>query len=51
MMQCVILAGGLATRLRPVTEKIPKSMVQINGKPFLEYQIDILKRNGIEKEW
>ena len=41
--QCVILAGGLATRLRPITNKIPKSMVLIENKPFLgslmEYNI------------
>jgi NDP-sugar pyrophosphorylase family protein len=46
-MQMVILAGGLATRLRPITEKIPKSMVRISGKPFLQYQIDLLKKNQI----
>jgi len=46
-MQVVILAGGLATRLRPITEKVPKSMVQINGKPFLEYQIELLKKNNL----
>ena len=46
-MQTVILAGGLATRLRPLTEKIPKSMIRINGRPFLEYQIEVLKDNGI----
>lgn len=46
-MQVVILAGGLATRLRPVTETIPKSMIIIGGRPFLEYQIDFLKENGI----
>ncbi len=46
-MQCVILAGGLATRLRPFTEKIPKSMVPVCGKPFLEYQLEILRRNGL----
>jgi len=46
-MQTVILAGGLATRLRPVTEKIPKLMIKICGKPFLEYQIELLKDNGI----
>ena len=36
--QCAILAGGLATRLRPITSKIPKSMVSVENKPFLEYQ-------------
>jgi NDP-sugar pyrophosphorylase family protein len=46
-MQIVVLAGGLATRLRPLTEKIPKSMVEVYNKPFLEYQIELLKENGI----
>lgn len=46
-MQIVILSGGLGTRLRPITEKIPKSMVLVNNKPFLQYQIEILKKNGI----
>jgi len=47
-MQMVIFCGGLATRLRPLTEKIPKSMVRINGKPFLVYQIEILKKNNVK---
>ena len=46
--QVVILAGGLGTRLRPSTEVIPKPMIGINGKPFLEYQIDQIKNFGIE---
>lgn len=46
-MQCLILAGGLATRLRPITKSIPKSMVKVLGKPFLEYQIGLLVRNGV----
>ncbi len=45
----ILLAGGLATRLRPVTETIPKSLIDINGKPFIDYQIDLLKRKGIKK--
>jgi len=46
-LQVAILAGGLATRLMPLSEKIPKSMIRIGGKPFLEHQIDLLKRKGI----
>jgi NDP-sugar pyrophosphorylase family protein len=44
-----ILAGGLATRLRPVTEKIPKSLVDIGGKPFLIRQLEYLKCQGITR--
>jgi NDP-sugar pyrophosphorylase family protein len=43
----VILAGGLATRLRPLTERIPKTLVEVAGRPFLEHQIELLKRNEI----
>jgi NDP-sugar pyrophosphorylase family protein len=42
-----ILAGGLATRLRPITEKIPKSLVPVAGKPFLEHQLELLQSRGI----
>ena len=44
--QVVILAGGLATRLYPLTKKMPKSMIPIKGKPFLEHQIKLCKKNG-----
>ncbi len=46
-MQAVILAGGLGTRLRPLTEEIPKVMVSVNGKPFLLYLLKFLKGQGI----
>jgi NDP-sugar pyrophosphorylase family protein len=42
-----ILAGGLATRLRPITEKIPKSLVPVAGKPFLTHQLEWLHARGI----
>jgi NDP-sugar pyrophosphorylase family protein len=42
-----ILAGGLATRLRPVTERIPKSLVEVAGRPFAEHQIELLRANGL----
>jgi len=47
--QAVILAGGKGIRLRPLTLKTPKPMIKIHGKPFLEYIIELLKKNGIEK--
>jgi N-acetyl-alpha-D-muramate 1-phosphate uridylyltransferase len=47
-MQMVILAGGLATRMRPLTLKLPKSMLQIKGRPFLEYQLELLKEYEIK---
>lgn len=47
-MQAVILAGGLATRLYPLTKKIPKSLISIWGKPFLQYQLELLRKSEIK---
>jgi N-acetyl-alpha-D-muramate 1-phosphate uridylyltransferase len=44
-----ILAGGLATRLRPITEKIPKSLVNVVGQPFLAHQLRLLHSRGVRK--
>jgi NDP-sugar pyrophosphorylase family protein len=44
-----VLAGGLATRLRPITEKIPKAMVEVAGRPFIEHQLALLRRNGTRR--
>ena len=49
MLPVAILAGGLATRLRPVTEKIPKALVEINGEPFLAHQLRLLASRGIRR--
>ncbi len=44
----VILAGGLATRMRPLTLNLPKSLLQIKGLPFLAYQLELLKEYEIK---
>jgi N-acetyl-alpha-D-muramate 1-phosphate uridylyltransferase len=49
MLPCAILCGGLATRLHPVTEKIPKSLIDIDGEPFIAHQLRLLHRNGIRR--
>lgn len=45
----VILAGGLATRLRPMTVTIPKSMIEIQGQPFIYHQLKRLEQQGIKE--
>jgi NDP-sugar pyrophosphorylase family protein len=42
-----LLAGGLATRLRPITQTIPKALVELAGKPFIDHQLALLRRNGV----
>src|SRR5580700_2575048 len=49
MLPVAILAGGLATRLRPLTETIPKSLIEIDGEPFLAHQLRLLKNRGIAR--
>ena len=46
-MQAVVLAGGLGTRMHPHTEKIPKSMLEVAGRPFVDWQLELLARSGI----
>ncbi len=47
--EAIVLAGGLGTRLRKVVKDVPKPMADINGKPFLEYLLTFLAKQGIEK--
>src|SRR4051794_32532377 len=44
-----ILAGGLATRLRPMTETIPKALIEIAGEPFLGRQLRLLRGSGFQR--
>ena len=48
MLPVAILAGGLATRLRPLTERVPKALLEIAGRPFVFHQLDLLRTQGIE---
>jgi MurNAc alpha-1-phosphate uridylyltransferase len=49
MLPVAMLAGGLATRLRPLTETIPKALVDVAGLPFAEHQVEWLRAQGIER--
>ncbi len=47
--EAVVLAGGKGTRLRPITNKIPKPLVPVGNRPMVDYAIEILERGGINK--
>ncbi|MCX8176096.1 MAG: nucleotidyltransferase family protein [Candidatus Bathyarchaeota archaeon] len=47
-MKAIILAGGLGLRLRPLTEKVPKVLVQYKGKPLSQHQIEYLAGYGVK---
>ena len=49
MTKAIILAAGQGTRLRPLTDLVPKTMVHIKGRPIIEYQMDCFKNNGISE--
>ncbi len=48
-MRALLLAAGLGTRLRPITDQVPKCLVPIHGKPLLGYWLDMLLPNGVER--
>ena len=48
-MRAIILAAGLGTRLRPMTNNTPKALVKVKDKPLVEYQIEYLKEKGIDE--
>jgi MurNAc alpha-1-phosphate uridylyltransferase len=49
MLPVAVLAGGLATRLRPLTETLPKALLPIAGEPFIFHQLSLLKRQQVEQ--
>jgi NDP-sugar pyrophosphorylase family protein len=49
MLQCVILAGGAGTRMRPATEEMPKALLPVLGRPFCDWQLDLLASQGVER--
>jgi CTP:phosphocholine cytidylyltransferase-like protein len=48
-MKAIILAAGMGTRLRPLTDNTPKSLIKVQGQPMLERQVQFLKEKGIEE--
>lgn len=48
-MKALLLSAGFGTRLRPITDHVPKCMVPIQGKPLLGYWLDMLLPNGVER--
>jgi MurNAc alpha-1-phosphate uridylyltransferase len=49
MLPVAILAGGMATRLRPITDRIPKALVEIDGEPFIAHQLRLLHSRGLRR--
>jgi NDP-sugar pyrophosphorylase family protein len=49
MLTVAILAGGLATRLRPLTETVPKALIEVCGEPFVDWQLQLLSRRGVKE--
>ena len=48
MYPCIILCGGLATRLGSIASETPKCLLEVNSKPFLYYQLKYLEKSGVK---
>lgn len=48
-VSAAVLAGGLATRLGPLASEVPKALVDVGGRPFIEHQLELLRRNGVRR--
>ena len=48
-MKAFLLAAGLGSRLRPLTDRLPKCLVPINGRPLLAWWLDLLRRHGVDE--
>src|ERR1700691_2559314 len=48
-LQCVILAGGLGTRMKPYTSTVPKCLLPIVGRPFADWQLAWLASEGVDR--
>ena len=49
LLPVAILAGGLAARLRPLTEDKPKALIEVAGEPFIAHQLRLLRQQGIRE--
>jgi NDP-sugar pyrophosphorylase family protein len=49
MLPIAILAGGFASRLHPLTHRVPKALLSVAGRPFIFHQLDLLSRAGIDR--
>src|SRR5215472_2517181 len=49
MLEAIVLAGGLGTRLRPVVEELPKCMAPVAGRPFISYVLDYFQKKGVSR--